>query len=178
MKKVIIVLFTIIVLGVGTGTVAYAQEGDTVVDVNTDTLDKIQEEDDSSTEDASATEDAQATEDTLTKTDITDSSAAGKDGSFDLSSGVFNGQEVTKEGFFSKVMNRLNDSLSGIQKVAVFIIAICFVVCMVLAVASGITGNVKKIWVYILSALLCLIMIVCIIYARDIISSFNSWFMS
>lgn len=178
MKKIIIMLCTAITLSLGSVVVCNAEED--VIDVDTGTLDNLKTTETTDITDTTditeVTEEMSGDEDTTNE--LVKDDKNGNDEFYDISSGIYNGYEAESKGFFQRVLDKLNESLTGVQKLGIILISICFVLCLILAIGSGIMGNFKKLGLYLASALLCLVLVVCIVYARDIISSFKKWFMS
>ena len=80
-------------------------------------------------------------------------------------------------GFFSRIYNKLLDVFSGVQVIFIIILGICFLICLIMLVAS-IFVNQKKIPWYMLGLLIIAICIAFVIYAPAILNSFQKWFMT
>lgn len=128
-----------------------------------------------------ATEDAGASTEGDTSKD--DSNSSGSDIGSSIMGGDYQfGDDLVSAdedigGFFSRIYNKLLDVFSGVQVIFIIILGICFLICLIMLVAS-IFVNQKKIPWYMLGLLIIAICIAFVIYAPAILNSFQKWFMT
>jgi hypothetical protein len=84
---------------------------------------------------------------------------------------------VTVDGFFSRIYNKLSSALSGVQMVVAVILIMFFVIDTVMVVVSCFGQKNRVPW-YLLAMLIVAIMFVCDIYAVTIVNAFKVWFIS
>ncbi len=85
--------------------------------------------------------------------------------------------DQTTEGFFQHVYNKTWEAFTGVQKIFTVIVLFCFIVAAIMTLISAFGKKERVMW-YALTMLLCLIILICIIYAPQIASAFNKWFMT
>lgn len=85
--------------------------------------------------------------------------------------------DQTTEGFFQHIYNKTWEAFTGVQKLFAVIVLFCFIVSAIMTLIS-IFGKKEKVLWYAFSMLLCLIILLCIIYAPQIASAFNKWFVT
>ena len=83
--------------------------------------------------------------------------------------------DVEPETFSQKIYNKLFGTASAAQKVGAIVILILFVIDFVMIIFSFFV-NKQKVWWYVGGLLVCALCFVAILYAKDIIYSFLSWF--
>ena len=85
--------------------------------------------------------------------------------------------DETTEGFFQHIYNKTWEAFTGLQKIFTVIVLFCFIVSAIMTLIS-IFGKKEKVLWYAFSMLLCLIILLCIIYAPQIAAAFNKWFVT
>lgn len=193
MKKTVLIIFMFLFAFSSYSITSYASDEDVIIDVDTDTLDNLDESStesgtmDTITESASDNEiekdgssTGELTQPTGSEKDpfINDSDNLSDDNSNNINDGIFAGHEEDGKGFFAKVLEKLNTSLNAAQLVVAILIAIVFVICLLMCAFSFVGGRFNKALAYIVSALICAILFVCDLYAVEILSALKKWFMS
>lgn len=85
--------------------------------------------------------------------------------------------KVESEGFFERIYNKLWGVTTAAQKVVCVISIIFFLIDLIMILASAL-GNRSKLPWYLFALVICLMIFVASIYAPQIASAFNNWFMS
>ena len=85
--------------------------------------------------------------------------------------------KVESEGLFERIYNKLWGVTTAAQKVVCVISIIFFLIDLIMILASAL-GNRSKLPWYLFALVICLMIFVASIYAPQIASSFNNWFMS
>ncbi len=83
--------------------------------------------------------------------------------------------EVDEESFFEHVYNKLWAATTALQKFVCVIAIIFFIMALVMVLVSALGNRAKLPW-YLFSALLSAIIFTCSLYAPQIVSAFNNWF--
>ena len=85
--------------------------------------------------------------------------------------------DETPETFFQHVYKKTWQAFTGVQKIFTVIVLFCFIVAALMTLVSAFGKKERVMW-YALTMLLCLIILICIIYAPQIASSFEKWFVT
>ena len=85
--------------------------------------------------------------------------------------------DQTTEGFFQHVYNKTWEAFTGVQKIFTVIVLFCFIVSAIMTLIS-IFGKKEKVLWYAFAMILCLIILICVIYAPQIAAAFNKWFVT
>ena len=84
---------------------------------------------------------------------------------------------VSMEGFFTKIYNKVFVAVTGVQKIIAIILALFFCFSAVMVIVSCFGQKSKVPW-YLLSLLICALCFVADIYAIPILNAFTNWFAS
>lgn len=85
--------------------------------------------------------------------------------------------EVETEGFFEHVYNKLWVATTGFQKIVCIFAVIFMLISLVMILVSSIGNRARLPW-YLLSFLISAIVFTCSLYAPQIMSAFNNWFIT
>lgn len=85
--------------------------------------------------------------------------------------------EVEAEGFFEHVYNKLWVATTGFQKIVCIFAVIFMLISLVMILVSSIGNRARLPW-YLLSFLISAIVFTCSLYAPQIMSAFNNWFIT
>lgn len=167
MKKIIVTLFSLFFVLACAGVTSKAANVNEITDTDTSTLDSLTTSEQNSgsinNEATSQTSSGEATTETTTSENLSPSD--------DITSDLL--PEVSTDGFFKKLYNKLWGAAGGVQKI-VFIIIIVFLVIDLLFLVGSIFSK-KNIGFYIIGLVICVVAALADIYIVDIVAGINSW---
>lgn len=173
MKKISITLLMLFFMLTCNSVIAKAAVSKAITDTDTSTLDSLtteQSEGSGSISNNEETSQEPSTDSADGTTEATTEGAFGMDQ--DITSDLL--PEVSTQGFFSKLFDKLWGAANVVQKVVFIVIIIFFVIDLLMLVAS--IFSKRNIGLYLVGLIICVIAALADIYAVDIVAAINSWF--
>lgn len=86
-------------------------------------------------------------------------------------------EKVDGQTFFNKIYTKMFEGISAFQKIAALVVFVFFVISLVMMIVS-LFGHRDGAGKYVVTTILCLVIIVAILYGVDIAIAFKSWLLA